>query len=170
MFHLIDGYNVTKSDPATRALSLEQQRHALEARMRMHAREFIGTTDYLIIWDGAGGAGTTRARDDKARFTRLDTADDSIVARVQRESRHICVVTSDNGLIARCKSATGAGVDFKPSKTLFEDARMFAALEPQGKGARSKPKRAKKSNAEPGIPPFANEINRELKELWGIED
>ena len=33
----IDGYNVTKSDPATRGLSLEDQRAALEARCRIKA-------------------------------------------------------------------------------------------------------------------------------------
>jgi predicted RNA-binding protein with PIN domain len=168
MFHVIDGYNVTKRDPATRELSLEDQRHALEARMRTRARTAIGTTDYLIIWDGAGGKGIVHANSNHVRFTRLDTADDAIVARVREENRRVCIVTSDNGLVRRCKSAATQGVEIKPSDILFEDAPLFAALKPETTG--KQPRHRKSSNAEPGIPPFANEINQELKNIWGIED
>ena len=169
MLHIIDGYNVPKSDPATKALPLEDQRHALESRMRMNARALIGTTDYLIVWDGAGGVGVAHAADSHARFTRMNTADDSLVERVRHESRRVCVVTNDRGLIDRCKNTAKHGVEIKPSRTLFNDALMFQALQDDGPATRPR-KQAKKSNGEPGIPSFANEINRELKELWGIED
>lgn len=188
MFHLIDGYNVTKRDPATRSLSLQAQREALETRMRTRARELIGTTDYLIVWDGAGGTGVARKPSRKSAFTRLDTADDSIVGRVRRAQQRVCVVTSDNGLAERCRSAALHGVDIKPSKMLFEDALMFAgglgstagAGKPRGKGkARAKGsardgnngrRKAQHVSPDVGIPKGANKINEELKKIWGIED
>lgn len=192
MFHLIDGYNVTKRDPATRSLSLQAQREALETRMRTRARELIGTTDYLIVWDGAGGTGVARKPSRKSAFTRLDTADDSIVERVRCTQQRVCVVTSDNGLVDRCKNAARAGVNIKPSKILFEDALMFAGRlsedaaiseKPHGKGkARSKggtrsrgttsssSRKAQLFSPDIGIPKGANKINEELKKIWGIED
>lgn len=190
MFHLIDGYNVTKRDPATRSLSLQAQREALETRMRTRARELIGTTDYLIVWDGAGGTGVARKPSRKSAFTRLDTADDSIVGRVRRAQQRVCVVTSDNGLAERCRSAALHGVDIKPSKMLFEDALMFAgglegstigAGKTQGKGKTHSKGRVQGRNSggsrkaqhvspDVGIPKGANKINEELKKIWGIED
>lgn len=199
MLHLIDGYNVTKRDPATRNLPIEEQRLALETRLQTRARELIGTTDYLIVWDGAGGNGVARRAARKSSFTRRPTADDAIVERVRAARTHICVVTSDNGLAARCRAAASVGVDVKPSSILFADALMFAdglgddgdgaamALpesKPHGKGkahARKKGAPGKRQpttsrrqkggiSPEVGIPKGANKINEELKKIWGIED
>lgn len=168
MFHVIDGYNVTKRDPATQSLPLEDQRNALELRMRTRARSLIGTTDYLIIWDGAGGKGVVHDGDRHARFTRMDTADDAIVACVRREDRNVCVVTSDTGLARRCKAAAVREVQIKAADVLFKDAMLFTGLDREN--SQTGKRRQKRDNYEPGIPPFANEINRELKEIWGIED
>ncbi|MGI6032524.1 MAG: NYN domain-containing protein [Coriobacteriales bacterium] len=194
MRYLIDGYNVTKRDPATCQLSLEAQREALEERMRTHARALIGTTDYLIVWDGAGGRGVVHGHDRKSAYTRLPTADDSIVERVRETSEKICVVTSDQGLRARCRSAARVRVEFKPSDALFADSRMFSALDEdavalpskknagkgkahtkgngtsRAKGSGTPSRRSQHVSPDVGIPEGANEINEELKKIWGIED
>ena len=49
MRYLIDGYNVTKRDPATRDLSLEEQRDTLERRLRVAARDVLGAGSYTIV-------------------------------------------------------------------------------------------------------------------------
>lgn len=160
MFYFIDGYNVTKRDPATRDLSIEEQRDALERRMRVCAPRVLGSTAYLIVWDAAGGEGVAQPHDSRVAYTRLPTADDSIVARVRRSAERVGVVTSDRALAERCQAVALNGVEIVPSSRLFADAPVA-----------SKPRdRKKPMPRDVGIPPNANEINRELKKLWGIED
>lgn len=155
----IDGYNVTKSDPATKHLSLEEQREALQARMRARGRELLGSSDFVIVWDGAGGAGNSKgAYGSKAEYTRMPTADDSIVNRVSASRDHVGVVSSDNGLIGRCKDVARSGITVKASSSLYESAKI-AKNKRRGSGI----------NPNIGIPDGANEINRELKKLWGLE-
>ena len=160
---LVDGYNVTKRDPATRDLSLEDQRHALEVRLKAKSRALLGTTDYLIVWDGAGGKGVVHGSSVKTTYTRMPTADDSIVKRVRSSKQRLTVVTSDNGLADRCRQAADFGVDIKPSSILFESADAHALKK---KGTRKKARMTR----DVGIPAEANKINEELKKLWGIED
>ena len=159
MKYLIDGYNVTRRDPATRSLSLEKQRQALEARLRIHGQELLGTADYVIVWDGAGGSARNASKGSKADFTRLDTADDSIVGRVARSPEAVTVVTSDNELANRVRSVAQKGIAVMSSDALFASATTK-------KGASKKKPRMSR---DVGIPSFANEINRELKEIWGID-
>lgn len=160
MRYYIDGYNVTKRDPATRALSIEQQRDALERRLRVRASDLLGTTSYVVIWDAAGGAGVARHADERVAFTRLPTADDSIVERVRRASECVGVVTSDRELANRCRAVAQCGVKVLASDCLFEGS----------SAANASKKKRKPMPRDIGIPSNANEINRELKELWGIED
>lgn len=163
MRYLVDGYNVTKRDPATSGLSIAEQRDALERRLRATAARVLGTSSYTIVWDAAGGEGVSHAHADKVAYTRLLTADDAIVERVRRASERVGVVTSDRELAERCRSVALHGVDVLPSERLFADAP--APAKPKGGRGKRKP-----MPRDVGIPANANEINRELKKLWGIED
>lgn len=159
MRYYIDGYNVTKRDPATRDLPIEEQRSQLEGRMRVQAVKLLGGSSYVIVWDAAGGQGVVHGHGPDVRYTRKPTADDAIVARVRAANARVGVVTSDRGLADRCRAVALHGVDVLPAERLFAGA----------KPARSAKKR-KPLPRDMGIPSNANEINRELKELWGIED
>lgn len=163
MRYLIDGYNVTKRDPATRDLSLEEQRDALERRLRVRAASLFGSTSYTIVWDAAGGQGVVRPTGGDVAYTRMPTADDAIVERVRRASERVGVVTSDNELAGRCRAVALYGADILPSDCLFANA--AAPVKLKGKRGKQKP-----LPRDVGIPANANEINRELKKLWGIED
>lgn len=159
MRYYIDGYNVTKSDPATRALAIEEQRNALESRLRLSANRILGKAAYTIIWDGAGGEGLVKGVDRHVVFTRKPTADDAIVECIRCATEHTGVVTSDRSLANRCREVALHGIDIVPSNRLFAQAK---ATPSKRKGA--------PLPRDIGIPANANEINRELKKLWGIED
>ncbi|MBC5584174.1 NYN domain-containing protein [Eggerthella sp. NSJ-70] len=163
MRYLVDGYNVTKRDPATSGLSIAEQRDALERRLRATAARVLGSSSYTIVWDAAGGEGVVRPAGDKVAYTRLPTADDAIVERVRRAPERIGVVTSDRELAERCRAVALHGIDVLPSERLFAGASAPA----KSKGGRGK---RKPMPRDVGIPANANEINRELKKLWGIED
>lgn len=157
MHYLIDGYNVTRRDPSTKDLPLEDQRAELEKRLRIGKAMLPGKATYSIVWDAAGGAGIVHPTD-RSEYTRMPTADDAIVEKVRRATERIGVVTSDNELAGRCRSAALHGVDVLPAERLFADAKP--------------PKRSKNTpmRRDIGIPANAHEINRELKEIWGIDD
>ena len=116
MRYLVDGYNVTKRDPATSGLSIAEQRDALERRLRATAARVLGSSSYTIVWDAAGGEGVVRPAGDKVAYTRLPTADDAIVERVRRASERIGVVTSDRELAERCRAVALHGIDVLPSE------------------------------------------------------
>ncbi len=159
MRYYIDGYNVTKRDPSTRNLSIEEQRDALERRLRIDAGRALGRASYTIVWDGAGGGGVVRGPDPHVAFTRKPTADDAIVERVRGAKDRVGVVTSDRGLAERCRTVALHGVDVLPSERLFAQAKSAA-----------KKRKGAPLPRDVGIPANANEINRELKKIWGIED
>ena len=158
MHYLIDGYNVTRRDPSTKDLPLEDQRAELEKRLRIGKTMLPGKATYSIVWDAAGGAGIVHPTD-RSEYTRMPTADDAIVEKVRRATERIGVVTSDNELAGRCRSAALHGVDVLPAERLFADAK------PPKKRSKNTPMRR-----DIGIPANAHEINRELKEIWGIDD
>ena len=53
----------------------------------------------------------------------MPTADDAIVEKVRRATERLGVVTSDNELAGRCRSAALHGVDVLPAERLFADAK-----------------------------------------------
>lgn len=159
MHYYIDGYNVTRRDPATRELSLEAQRAALEGRLRAGAGRSLGKGGYTVVWDGAGGEGVVRKAAPHVAFTRRPTADDAIVERVRGAKERVGVVTSDRGLAERCRAVAPHGADVLPAERLFAQA-----------GSTSKKRKGAPLSRDVGIPANANEINRELKKIWGIED
>ncbi len=165
MQYLIDGYNVTKLDPVTRDLPLEDQRTALERRIQIRGAALLGKGAYTIIWDGVGGVGVVKNAHDTAsshsHYTRRPTADDAIVETVRISTVRIGVVTSDHGLADRCRAVALHGVDILPAQRLFESAVDTRSA----KGRKQKP-----IPRNVGIPSGADEINRELRDLWDIEE
>lgn len=161
MLYLVDGYNVTKHDPATRELSLENQRDALVARLQVRGAALLGAGRIVVVWDGQGGAGVASGGASGGTrveqvFSRDRDADDEIVARVRASKAPVTVVTSDRELRERVSSAAVAHVEVSQRGVCFESA---------GKGA-ARGGRRKGVARDTGIPPHGNAITEELKALW----
>jgi predicted RNA-binding protein with PIN domain len=162
VLYLVDGYNVTRSDPATRRLGLESQREALVRRLGARGRGLLGVGRIVVVFDGAGHQGDSVSGGPvEVRYSRSGrSADDLIVALASREHGAVTIVTSDRGVAERSRVHAGAGagaVTVWPRERLFEDA---------------KPQRERRSGAgclggsTAGLPKGANKITQELKELW----
>lgn len=151
MRFLVDGYNVTRSDPATREGSLEAQREALVARLAARGHDLLGSGEITVVFDGVAGGGPEARRGAvRVRYAhRPDSADDLIVRLAGGGG--VTVVTSDTGLADRVR-ALGADV--------IASASCFEAVRRRRRGAG----RYLASTA--GLPPGANQITAELKELW----
>lgn len=149
MRFLVDGYNVTKRDPATASLPLDAQREALVARLAVRGRDLIGTGPIVVVFDGVlGGTGTRGRGSVQVRYSRGESADDLIV-RLAAEG-DATVVTSDGGLAWRV-SSEGARV--------LSAEMCFEARKPKRRGAPP-------GGWSAGLPRGANAITRELKDLW----
>ena len=148
MRYLVDGYNVTKRDPATSRLALEQQREALVARLAMRGGGLLGTGPITVVFDGVpeAGAGTFRRGAVEVRFSRLETADDLIVRMAG--GGDATVVTSDTGLAIR---VGGEGARVLGADVCFE--------------ARASRRGARYPARNVGLPPGANKVTEELKKL-----
>ncbi len=151
MRFLIDGYNVTRSDPATRERALHEQREMLVARLAARGADLLGRGTITVVFDGvAGGQASGGTGSVSVRYAhRPDTADDLIVRLVT--SGDTTVVSDDQGLADRAR-ARGAMV--LSSSACFEQA---SARKITGRRYRA---------ASVGLPPGAHEITRELKDLW----
>jgi hypothetical protein len=156
MLYLVDGYNVTRSDPATRGLSLEEQRVALSRRLAARGPTLLGRGRIVIVFDGAQGAGTgERIGEVDVRYSRSgQSADDAIVSAASGASGDIVLVTSDNGLAARVRDHLGKSVQVLPRESCFEDARPKARKKPSGVAR------------DEGLPKGANLITEEFKKIW----
>jgi len=165
MLYLVDGYNITKGDPATRGLSLESQRDALVARLRARGRELLGSGTIAVIFDGDGeqGAHQSDAYPVVVEFSRGQSADDAIVrvaARMPREQ--VSLVTSDRGLAERVQAHLGARVTVLGRESLYDAAQTRHGPKRRGRG--------KPDDPESGMPKGANRITEELKKVWLPED
>jgi len=157
MLFLVDGYNVTHSDPSTRDLDLEAQREALVRRLAARGQQMLGGGAITIIFDAAEGAGDTGAARGGIRvlFARQGTADDFIVRTVSAATDKVVVVTSDRGLMDRVR-AHAPSVEFRDASACFESA---------GKG-RSRRGKKPAPRRDAGLPAGANKITEELKRIW----
>ncbi len=157
MLYLIDGYNITKGDPATRDLSLEAQRDALIARVRTRGADHLGSGHVVIVFDGAGGTGTSAEAGGlvEVRYARAGSADDVLASRAAHATERVCLVSSDRELASRVETHASHGWNVLPRETLYEGARPRA---------RRGGKRYPASTA--GLPKGANKITEELKGLW----
>ncbi len=163
MLYLVDGYNVTKSDPATRSLSLEGQRDAVVARLRVRGRELLGAGSIVVVFDGGEGGGISAARSGghvAVRFSRHESADDAIVRLAESAPDAVCVVSSDAGLAHRVRGLgrAGRGVEVRGRQTVYEAARGTS------RSRRRTDNRYPDSSA--GVPAGGNRITEELKALW----
>lgn len=154
MRYLVDGYNVTKGDPATRDLPLEGQRTGLVARLATRGRDLLGSGDVLVVFDGrAGFGGGERQGTVSVRYSRDESADELIV-RVAREAVSAFVlVTSDRDLAQRAADAAEVAVEVRARESVYE-------------GAGSRRRRVGRSDQDEESPPDANAITKELKDLW----
>ena len=161
MLCLIDGYNVTKGDPATHSLSLQAQREALVARLRVRGTELLGRGRIVVVFDGNIGESWSNALKAETHpievtFSHGVSADDAIVAYASRSGdTALCIVTSDRGLADRVRAHTGASVEVRPRESVYEGARGLPRKKARGALAR-----------DAGLPPGANKITKELKDLW----
>ena len=150
MRYIIDGYNVTKQDPATCDITLEEQREALVSRLATRGRDLLGVGPITVVFDGQWGIGPdTRRGPVEVKFSRGEKADE-LIARLTEGSGDVVVVTSDNALKDRVRSAGASvrGCD-----------QCFAGRTPARKKRRQ-------PAGDAGLPRGANEITRELKDLW----
>ena len=162
MLYLVDGYNVTHSDPATRGLALEEQREALVSRLRVRGSGLLGKGRIVVVFDGQGGEGLSSAGGTagvEVRYSRDDeSADDVIVHLASAATGGVCVVSSDGGLIARVRSHAPRGVSVETR----DRASLFEAASPPRRGR----SRGRYPAASAGIPAGGNRITEELKALW----
>lgn len=163
MLFLVDGYNVTKGDPATQGLTLEDQREALIARLRARGEQMLGRGRIVVVFDGdpmtAHGSAHERLATYpiEVAFSRGVTADDAIVKRATRAASELmCLVSSDRGLAGRLRDHLGKRLEVRPREVAYESARGQASARP----ARAETAR------EAGLPRNAASITEELKRHW----
>ena len=162
MLYLVDGYNVTKADPATRGLPMERQRDELVRRLRARGETLLGRGRIVVVFDGAdlyglpdpGGAV-------QVVFSRTgEKADDVIVRLAAQEAGAVALVGDDREIGERGRRLRGV----RETSTLPRSA-VFD-------GAAGRVKRARPGGAPPGmgVPPGGNAITKELKDLWLTDD
>lgn len=163
MVFLVDGYNVTKGDPATQDLTLEAQREALVSRLRARGEQMLGRGRIVVVFDGdpslaqPGAAESMASYPIEVVFSRGGSADDEIVKRGMRASgEQVCLVSSDNGLAGRMRDHLGKRLDVRSREAAYESAQ----------GRDSSRKRAAGTAREDGLPRNAASITEELKRTW----
>jgi hypothetical protein len=159
MLFLVDGYNVTMADDATRRMDRDSQRLALVRRLAARCVELLGHGAYVVIFDGGA------LREDEvhgpvhARFSADESADDVIVRlAVAAASGGVTVVTSDRELRSRVREHAGRSIEVLPVSTVFEGAQPARRRRP----ARGHP--------HGGLPSGHENITRELTEIWLPEE
>lgn len=160
MLYFVDGYNITKSDPATRDLSLEAQRDALVARLRTRGSSLLGDGRIVVVFDGAGGSGSgansTSGAQVEVRFARTGSADDLLASLASSATEKVCLVSDDRELRNRVRVHAAHGSEERGRETVFDSATP--------KRARTASQRYPSSTA--GLPKGANRVTEELKKLW----
>lgn len=158
MLLLVDGYNVTKGDPATRDASLESQRDALVARLRVRGRDLLGSGRIVVVFDGQGGVGVTHAGavPVEVRFSRDRSADDLLVEHAAASREKVLIVSSDRELVERVRTHAGHGAEVRGRETLFAAAAA----------GHKRPRSTRYPASTAGMPKGANKVTEELKKLW----
>jgi hypothetical protein len=159
MLFLVDGYNVTRSDPATASLALEAQRDQLVGRLRARGARLLGPGRIIVVFDGAGGMGVASvgATPVDVRFSRGEKADDLIVRLAAGAGEKVCLVSSDVALADRVRAAAPRGAEVRGRETVFEAAGRGGGRRRGGTG----------TDADSlGVPPGGRNITRELERLW----
>jgi len=155
MLYLVDGYNVTRADEATRRLLPDDQRLALMRRLAARGRGLLGPGRVVVVWDKGRNAGDETIGGVEAVFSHDEIADDVIVRMAEAESGPVTIVTADRELKSRVRERKGRSTTMLPVSTLFENAE-------QTKARRRSPGR----HAHGGLPAGHEKITSELKEIW----
>lgn len=156
MLYLIDGYNVTRADEATRRLLPDDMRLALMRRLAARGRDLLGPGRIVVAWDKGHQAGEEDIGGVEAVFSRDETADDVIVRMAEAEPGPVTVVTSDRELRSRVRERKGRATPVLPSSTLFDEARP----------ARRQGRTPSGRHPHGGLPRGHEKITDELKDLW----
>lgn len=124
MLFLVDGYNVTMSDPATRELTIESQRAALCARLSVSGHSLLGPGRVVVVFDAADGTGSGGGREGRVEvvYALNHKADDEIVELATAESGMVTVVSNDGGIARRVRGDLGGRVRVVAAQTCFHDA------------------------------------------------
>jgi predicted RNA-binding protein with PIN domain len=159
MLLLVDGYNVTRSDPATCDLPLFEQREALVARLRVRGRDLLGKGRIVVVFDGKEGPAlsTGGAVPVEIVYAHARSADDEIVRIASAAAEKVVVVTTDRALAGRVSALLGERFEARDGNCCFEAARGKARSTARGRGAVAR---------DAGLPRGAAAITRELKDLW----
>jgi predicted RNA-binding protein with PIN domain len=155
MLFLVDGYNVTRADDATRRLLPDDQRLALMRRLAARGRGLLGPGTIIVVWDKGLRAGEESLPGVEAVFSLDETADDVIVRMAEAAERPVTIVTADRELKSRVREHKGRSTATLPTSTLFEGA-------PQTKARR----RRTAGGSSSGLPEGHAEITRELADAW----
>jgi predicted RNA-binding protein with PIN domain len=155
MLFLVDGYNVTRADEATRRLLPDDQRLALMRRLAARGRGLLGAGRIVVVWDKGHRAGDEDTGGVEAVFSRDEIADDVIVRMAEHESGTVTIVTADRELKSRVRERKGRSTEMLPVSILFESAEQtHAKRRPAQRGAHG------------GLPKGHADITKELEEVW----
>ena len=155
MFFLVDGYNVTRADDATRRLFPNDQRLALMRRLAVRGRGLLGPGRIVVVWDKGHAAGDESFGGVEAVFSGDVSADDVIVRMAEAEEGPVVLVTADRELKSRVRERRGRSTEALPCATLFESAlQTKAKRRPGGRHAHG------------GLPPGHDAITKELTDIW----
>ena len=162
MLLLVDGYNVTMRDPATSGRSKETQREELLARLRVHAARLAPGGETVVVFDAHDSLGRSSGTERPVRAVFSAVADDEIVRRCHLAKGKVAVVTDDLRLRSRISQDVGRHVEYRDGSSVYAETLAAAS---RAAGSRRAP-----VAREGGLPRGANEITRELKDLWLSED
>ena len=161
MLLLVDGYNVTMRDPATSGRSKETQREDLLARLRVHARALAPGGSVVVVFDAHRTLGRSSGSEGgPVKAVYASVADDEIVRRCAGAVGRVVVVTDDLRMRARISQDVGRHVEYRDSSSVFAENLAEA----------SRAARRTSVARDSGLPPGANKITEELKDLWLSED
>jgi predicted RNA-binding protein with PIN domain len=156
MLFLVDGYNVTMADDATRRLERGAQRMALVRRLAARGRGLLGAGEYVVVFDGGRLAEDEDHGPVQVVFSGDRSADDVIVDAAARADGRLSVVTSDRELRSRVREHAGRSVQVLPASALFEQA-------PATHGRRL---RTDARHPHGGLPTGHEDVTRELTDIW----
>lgn len=160
MLCIVDGYNVTRSDPATASCTAEEQRDRLVARLRARGAGLLGPGRIVVVFDGSETAGGRRTDTApvEVRFSRGESADDVMVRLASQVTSGLRLVSSDCGLVSRVKAVSRGPVEVRGSDSVYESARDVR---------RQSRRMGAADDGEPlGTPPGGRRITAELERLW----
>ncbi|MDO8963661.1 MAG: NYN domain-containing protein [Coriobacteriia bacterium] len=155
MLFLIDGYNVTRADDATRRLLPDDQRLALMRRLAARGRGLLGSGRIVVVWDKGFNAGDESMPGVEAVFSHAETADDVIVRMAEAATGPVTLVTADRELKSRVRERKGRSTEALAVATVFDAAEQTKAKRrPTGRHPHG------------GLPAGHAGITKELEDLW----